>query len=119
MANQHSIVIHVTTDETGGWQTALRNLGNLVSDESVPTPTGRMQVVVNGPAVRFLLASSPDARKLTRMTDAGVTVDACENSLSRFGYDPDDLAPGVTTVTSGVAEAVRAQQGNTSYLKLP
>lgn len=119
MANQHGIVIHITTDGMGGWQTALRNLRNLVNDESVTTPTNRMLVVVNGPAVRFLLASSPDSRKLTRLAEAGVRIDACESSLSRFDYDPADLAPGVTTVASGVAEAVRVQQGDTGYLKLP
>jgi len=114
-----AIVVHITTDELGGWQMALRNLRNLVQDDSVSLAATDIQVVINGPAVRFLLDSSYDGPKITTMAEAGVTVNACANSLSRFGYDPDDLTEGVTIVQSGVAEVVRGQQNGKQYLKLP
>ena len=117
--DQHGTVAHVTTDDRTDWQMALRNLRNLADDDSVPTPADRVVVVVSGPAVRFLLSAAPDADVVTRITGTGVTVVACENSLSRFGHDPSDLADGVGTVPSGVAEAVRLQQGGENYLKLP
>ncbi len=119
VTDQHGTVAHVTTDDRTGWERALRNLRNLADDGSVPTPAGRLVMVVNGPAVRFLLAAAPDAAAVTRATEAGVTVVACENSLSRLGHEPADLADGVETVPSGVAEAVRLQQGGENYLKLP
>ena len=119
MSSQQGIVVHITTDEVSGWEMALRNLQNLVRDESVSTPPSQMQVVINGPGVRFLLASAPDAFKVRKMVDAGVTVCACSNSLSNFGHDREDLTEGVTVVQSGVAEVVRVQQGGINYLKLP
>jgi len=119
VSSSNRIVVHITSDDIGGWQTALRNLVNLVGDDSVSTPPDRVQVVVNGPAVRFLLASSPEAQKLTRMADAGVTVSVCSNSLVRFDHEEDTLADGVSTVQSGVAEVVRVQQRGDVYLKLP
>jgi intracellular sulfur oxidation DsrE/DsrF family protein len=119
MSLQDGIIIHVTTGEIDGWQTALRNLRNLVQDESVPTPPARIEVVVNGPAVRFLLASSPDSSKVSQVLEAGVGIGVCSNSLARFGHDPDDLVDGVRTVSSGVAEVVRMQAADNSYLKLP
>ena len=94
MSTQTGIVAHVTTEKVGGWQTALRNVWNLVQDESVTTPPARITVVVNGHAVRFLLSSSPGASKLSQVVDAGVTVNACSSSLARFGYDPADLVRG-------------------------
>ena len=119
MSGQQPLVVHITSDTVSDWQMALRNLQNLVRDSSVSTPPAEMQVVVNGPAVRFLLASSPDAPKITKMLTAGVTVSVCSNSLSLFDHDPTAVTEGVTIVNSGVAEVVRAQQQGTHYLKLP
>jgi len=117
--DQHGTVVHVTTGDRDGWETALRNLQDLADDDSVPTPTDRLLMVVDGPAVRFLLAAAPDAAAVTRAMEAGVTVVACESSLSRLGHGPADLVDGIETVASGVAETIRLQRGGESYLKLP
>lgn len=119
MSGQRGVVVQVTTDDIGGWQMALRNLVNLARDESVPTPPEAIQLVVNGPAVRFLLATGPESPKVAQMVEAGVTIAACSNSLDRFGHDSGDLTDGVTTVQSGVGEVLRAQQSGRSYLKPP
>ncbi|MEA1930136.1 MAG: DsrE family protein [Euryarchaeota archaeon] len=119
MTSQHALVVHITSDTASDWQMALRNLQNLVRDSSVSTPPEEMQVVINGPAVRFLLDSSPDAPKITKMLTVGVTVSVCSNSLSLFDHDPSSVTEGVTIVTSGVAEVVRAQQQGKNYLQLP
>lgn len=119
MSSTQGIVAHITTEEISAWQTALRNLRNLAEDDSVSTPAEQIQVVVNGPAVRFLLATSPEATKLSGMVSAGVTVNACSNSLERFGHEPNQLTGGISVVQSGVAEVVRAQQRGKNYLKLP
>jgi len=119
MSNHSSILVHISTDDIGDWQMALRNLANLVNDDSVETPPELMEVVVNGPGVRFLLDSSPEAAKVTQMAEAGVEIAACVNSLDRFGHAAQDLATGVGTVRSGVAEVVRVQQRGDTYLKLP
>ena len=119
MSSQRSILVHISTDDSSDWQMALRNLANLVNDSSVETPPELMEVVVNGPGVRFLLGSSPEAAKVTRMAEAGVEIVACANSLDRFGHAAQGLAPGVGTVRSGVAEVVRVQQRGDTYLKLP
>lgn len=119
MTTQHGNVIHISTDAVSDWQMALRNLQNLVRDGSVSTPPEEMQVVVNGPGVQFLLAASPDASKISKMVNAGVTVNVCSNSLSRFDHDPNAVIDGVSIVKSGVAEVVRAQKQGKHYLKLP
>ena len=78
-----------------------------------------MELVVNGPAVRFLLSTAAESSKVAKMLDAGVSVHACANSRDRFGHDPDALTGGVTVVTSGVAEVVRAQKQQQNSLKFP
>ncbi|SEO08246.1 hypothetical protein SAMN05216388_10085 [Halorientalis persicus] len=119
MDSGSEIVIHVTSGESSDWRMALRNLVNLVQDETVSTPPGLIKVVVNGPAVRFLLATAAEADKIDRMAAAGVEIAACTNSLERFDHTVDELADGVTTVPSGVAEVTRAQKRGATYLKLP
>jgi len=119
MSSQQGIVVHVTSGESGDWQMALRNLRNLASEDSVSVPPEAMKVVVNGEAVRFLLSGAPESSAITEMARAGVEIDVCSNSLDRFGYDVDDLADGVSTVPSGVAEVARIQQDGHVYLKLP
>lgn len=119
MSNRQGTVIHITSGESSDWQMALRNLLNLYQDESISTPSDMIQVVVNGDATRFLLESAPEATKVTQMAESGVQINACEQSLDRLGHSPDDLADGVTTVPSGVAEVVRIQKRGDSYLKLP
>lgn len=117
MSEQQGIVIHITSGNSSDWQMALRNILNLAQDESTSTPADLIWVVVNGEAVRFLLAAAPEAAEVVRMTESGVRIGACSNSLDRFGYAPDDLAEGVTTVRSGVAEVVRLQRQGNAYLE--
>lgn len=119
MNGSSGIVVHVTSGESRDWNQALRNLSNLYRDESTSTPPDRIEVVVNGAAVRFLLADSPNADRVARIAAAGVTINVCRNTLDRMDRSPEDLVDGVTTVRSGVAEAVRLQRHDTAYLKLP
>jgi intracellular sulfur oxidation DsrE/DsrF family protein len=113
------VVVHITGDDAGSWEMALRNLVNLVRDGSVDTPPESISVVANGPAVKFFTAKGPEADRIEQMVSAGVSISACSNSLQRFGYATDDLADGVTVVDSGVAAVMRAQERNLKYLKLP
>jgi len=119
MSAPSGIVIHITSGDSDDWEMALRNILNLAREESVAVPPELMQVVVNGEAVKFLLSSATASAEITQMTEAGVEIGACSNSLDRFGYDPSELTGGVQTVQSGVAEVVRAQKKGYTYLKLP
>ena len=119
MSGRNATVVHITSSDSIDWKMAIRNVSNLYNNDDVATPAERLKVVVNGDAIRFLLASSPEADRVRRMTEAGIQIEACENSFERFGYDTDNLVEGVTTVSSGVAEVVRLQRRGVSYLKLP
>jgi intracellular sulfur oxidation DsrE/DsrF family protein len=118
MNGRHGVVVHVTCEDISGWQTALRNLVNLVRDDDSTSPES-IHLIVNGPAARFLLSTGPESPKLSQMVSAGVTIDVCSNSLARFDHDPADLTEGVGTVQSGVAAVLRAQRNGKHLLKLP
>lgn len=115
----NGIVAHITSSDASDWQQALRNLSNLYQSESVATPPNLITVVINGGAVRFVRAESPEAKQVTRIAESGVDIKACKKSFERLGYDTDELAAGVSVIDSGVAEVIRLQQNNDGYLKLP
>jgi len=117
--NLTGVVVHITSGDASDWRQAFRNLSNLYNNESVPTPSGMVTVVINGEAVRFTRAASPEADQLSRIVESGIQIKVCVNSLDRLGYGPDNLAEGIEPVSSGVAEAVQLQQKNGVYLKLP
>lgn len=119
MSANSGIVVHITSGENADWRMALRNILNLYEDESVPTAAEAITVVVNGDAVRFLLASAPEATQISQMAAAGVQINVCDGSLDRLGFASAALADGVSRVPSGVAEVVRHQKRDATYLKLP
>jgi len=119
MSAGNEVLAHVTSADSTDWKAALRNVSNLYRNEAVPTPAAQLKLVVNGDAVRNLLAGSPEADRVARMIDEGIKVEACRNSLRRHGYAEADLIDGVDTVPSGVAEVVRLQRHGVAYLKLP
>ncbi|AAG20011.1 MULTISPECIES: DsrE family protein [Halobacterium] len=119
MSSQSGVVVHITAETVSGWTMALQNLANLVQDASVETPPEAIEVVVNGPGVRFLRASAPEAENVAQMLAAGVTVAVCERSVARFDYTNAEFVSGVTVVPSGVAEVLRAQEDGARMLKLP
>jgi len=118
-SNLSGVVIHITSGTVSDWRQALRNLSNLYRNKSASTPPEMLTVVINGDAVRFTRATSPEADQLSQIVDSGIQIKVCTNSLDRLGYDPNDLVEGIKTVPSGVAEVVRLQQKTDGYLKLP
>lgn len=113
------VILHITSGNENDWNQALRNLSNLYDDESLPIPADMITVVVNGDAVRFLLETAPDAAAISKIAAAGVHINACERSLNRLDLHAGNLAEGVESVSSGVAEVVRLQWNGHGYLKLP
>lgn len=75
-------------------------------------------VVVVGPAVRALAASSDQADTLRQSLDANVRVVACEIAMEKAGVSPGDLVEGVDTVPNGFHELFRLQSNGYQTLQL-
>jgi intracellular sulfur oxidation DsrE/DsrF family protein len=114
-----TIAIHFTSDDHEDWQQTLNNVSNLYQEAAGDAAVSNLVLVVNGPAIRFLLNSGREAGRVRQMLEGGISIGVCENSLERFNYDADQLVSGIDTVPSGVAEMVRLQQAGATYLKLP
>lgn len=107
------VVVHLPDPAT--LDHAVRNVLNLRTDLG---PDVVIEVVVHGPGVARLAASSPAAADVAAMVDAGIQVDACANSLRSLHLEAAGLAAGVTVVSSGVGHVVRLQRAGYAYLRL-
>ncbi|RDZ47525.1 hypothetical protein C5B86_00230 [Haloferax sp. Atlit-19N] len=112
-----NVVFHVSSADLGDWRHAIRNVRNLLDDETVETD--EVTLLANGDAALLFLADSPVRDRLDPLFEAGVRCCACRNSLDGRGFDADRLADGVEVVPSGVGELVARQAAGDAYLKVP
>ena len=77
-----------------------------------------IEVVVHGKALNFLVADKSHlVTDIELLTKQGVTFNACENTMNKYGIKKAMLIPVVGSVPSGVAELVLKQEDGWSYLK--
>jgi hypothetical protein len=66
----------------------------------------------------MLLKKNTDyAQRLKEASDKGIVLAACQNSMRAARVTTEDLFPFAAQVDSGVAELVRKQEANWSYIK--
>lgn len=113
-------VFHVSGGDPADQRHALRNVVNLLADDSVSGPDDDVVLVANGGAVGLFLSTTTPARDtVADLQDAGVDLYACGNSLRRLDALDADLLPGVERVSSGVGTLASLQQDGFGYLKVP
>jgi len=111
----HQVVMQLNTADTAEWSSMLGNIRNL---QKVWTGHVKVEVVVHGKALNFLVASKSHlVADVDAMTKLGVVFNACENTMNKYGIKKEMLIPSVSSVPSGVAELVIKQEEGWSYLK--
>lgn len=108
-------VFHVPANEPGAHDVAIRNVENLLGDDSVAVSD--VVVVANGGGLHLLTRDAAQRADVERLLDAGVRFCACRNSLRRADLDAADLIDGVEVVPSAVGELVRLQDEGYAYLR--
>ncbi|WP_049915789.1 DsrE family protein [Haloferax mucosum] len=112
-----NVVFHVSSADLGDWRHALRNVRNLLDDDTVEVDS--VTLLANGDAALLFLEGSPVTDRFEPLIADGIRCRACQNSLDGRGFDTDQLADGVEAVPSGVGELVTRQAAGDAYLKVP
>jgi intracellular sulfur oxidation DsrE/DsrF family protein len=111
----HQVVMQLNTADTAVWTSMLGNIRNF---QKVWPGNVKIEVVVHGKALNFLVASKSHlVAEVEAMTKLGVVFNACENTMNKYGIKKEMLIPSVSSVPSGVAELVVKQEEGWSYLK--
>lgn len=112
----HRVVFEVSGGDPEQWQAVLANVENL--QKAFGPKNTEIEVVAHGKGIGLLRTSnSRMADRLAQLTDSGVVLAACSNTMRRMKISKQDLFPFVTVVDSGVAEIVRKQEAGWAYLK--
>ena len=111
----HQVVMQLNTADTAVWSSMLGNIRNF---QKVWPGNVKIEVVVHGKALNFLVASKFHlVADVEAMTKLGVVFNACENTMNKYGIKREMLIPSASSVPSGVAELVVKQEEGWSYLK--
>jgi intracellular sulfur oxidation DsrE/DsrF family protein len=81
-------------------------------------PGTRIEVVVQGPCVRQLIAGTEWAAPIAALIEDGISLAACRNSLRSAGVDESALASGVKVVPAAVAYLASCQFDGAAYIRV-
>lgn len=118
-ASEPGIVFHVDSDQK------MNRILRQIARHHAGNPTIPARVILIAEGVRPAMEGAVDANggdysaQMEQLLMSGVRIFACENTLTSFNLSSDDLALGIETVPSGVAELGRLQaKEGWGYIKL-
>lgn len=111
----HQVVMQLNTADTSAWSGVIGNIRNI---QKIWPGKVKIQVVVHGKALDFLVAAKSHLiQDINIAANKGVVFTACENTMQKYQITKEMLIPIATTVPSGIAEIVLKQENGWSYLK--
>jgi intracellular sulfur oxidation DsrE/DsrF family protein len=108
-------LFQVTDNDPARWNLILNNLGAL--KEGVGSEGAEIELVAYGPGVNMLKADSPVKHRIADALRAGVTINACQNTMNGMKLTPADMLPEIGYVPSGVVEVMKKQQQGWAYIR--
>ena len=109
------VVVQVSEADPARWNLVLNNVKNLQDDLGADKVS--IEIVAYGPGIGMLKLDAPTNSRVSEAIKAGVTVNACENTMRNQKLLRADMHPNVTYVPAGVVEIVRRQQEGWAYLR--
>ncbi len=118
-ASQPGIVFHVDSDQK------MNRVLRQIARHQAGNPNIAARVILIAEGVRSAMDGAVDTNggdysaQMEQLLMSGVRIFACENTLTSFNLNRDNLALGIETVPSGVAELGRLQVNEGwGYIKL-
>lgn len=106
--NPRKITLQVTAREPEKFEGAMSNAMNL--RKFYGPDEVKLAIITYGGGVRHLLKESPTAPdRVSSLQSYGIEIVVCGNTLDTIGKSEEDLLPGVTVVSTGIAEVVERQ----------
>jgi intracellular sulfur oxidation DsrE/DsrF family protein len=109
-------VVHITSDDDGHFQHAMRCVSLLAQHDKLPHEDATLLPHRSG--VRLVAADSALSEDIRELTERGVSIKAGATCFDAHQL-PREALPGVEIVPSGVSELVRLQSQGYNYVKVP
>jgi len=111
-ATSSAIVVQANGDKVQ-FERALK----LASNMREVLPKAKFEVVVFGPAVKFLTDLSEEIPLVQKIQGEGITVIACGRSLQTDNVNPSELANGISVIQFGAVHIVNRQKQGWQYFR--
>jgi intracellular sulfur oxidation DsrE/DsrF family protein len=77
----------------------------------------KFEIVVFGPAVKFLTEDSDEVPLIQKIQSEGIKIVACGRSMQTDNVKPSDLAGGITVTPFGAVQIVNRQKQGWQYFR--
>ena len=118
LAQEHKVVIQVSTDDVRTQKIALNNAVNL--QKLYGMDNVEIEIVAYGPGLGIMTQNSSESTRVKSLALQNITFSACGNTIAKVtkktGKAPV-LTEGVQTVKAGVARIIELQEENYSYIR--
>lgn len=114
-AAKNRVVMQVSDADPAKWNLALNNARNLQAD--LGRDHVEIEIVAYGPGIGMLRRESSVSSRIDEALTAGVSVVACENTMTGQKLTKPDMLPGIGYVRAGVVEIMQKQQQGYAYLR--
>ena len=109
------LVIQVSDNDPAKWRLALNNARNVQAD--LGAEHVKIEIVAYGPGLAMLKAESAVLGGLAGAMDHGVTLIACENTMTNTKVSKDAMYGGISYVKAGVTHLMKRQKEGWAYIR--
>ena len=115
VAQKPRIVLQVSDNDPAKWNLALNNARNAQDD--VGRQNIDIEIVAYGPGINMLKMEATTANRVSDAIKSGISIVACENTMTAQKIKKDDMNPSISYVPAGVIQLMKRQQQGWAYIR--
>lgn len=112
---QDRMVIQVSDGDPKKWNLALNNARNAFKD--LGKDNIQIEIVAYGPGIGMLKMDAVTAGRVEEAIKSGISIVACENTMTAQKLVKDDMNESISYVPAGVVQLMRRQQDGWAYIR--
>lgn len=112
---QDRMVIQVSDGDPKKWNLALNNARNAFND--LGKDNVQIEIVAYGPGIGMLKMEAVTAGRVEEAIKSGISIVACENTMTAQKLVKDDMNDSISYVPAGVVQLMRRQQEGWAYIR--
>ena len=109
------IVLQVSDNDPAKWNLALNNARNAQDD--LGKDNIGIEIVVYGPGIHMLRMEATTATRVTQAIKSGISIVACENTMTDQKSNKADMHDAISYVPAGVIQLMKRQQQGWAYIR--
>lgn len=111
----HKVIFQVSDADPKKWNLALNNIKNV--QEDLGKDRVQAELVAYGPGIGMLKLDSEVATRIAAAIASGVSVVACENTMTNQKLSKGDMLGDIGYVKAGVVELIEKQHKGYAYIR--